>query len=98
MIDLYASIYSNVTTEFVSLLADRDSLQSRIFSPPFPPSCLWVERFFGGLIFAFFLFLSFVISLNKPLIVPNEKGGYSFYVLVINLEQQENYKQLDKGV
>ena len=39
----------------------------------------------------FFLFLSFVISLNKPLIVPNEKGGYSFYVLVINLEQQENW-------
>lgn len=39
----------------------------------------------------FFLFLSFVFSLNKPLIVPNEKGGYSFYVLVINLEQQENY-------
>ena len=38
----------------------------------------------------FFLFLSFVISLNKPLIVPNEKGGYSFYVLVINQEQQEN--------
>ena len=26
----------------------------------------------------FFLFLSLVISLNKPLIVPNEKGGYSF--------------------
>ena len=25
-----------------------------------------------------------------PLIVPNEKGGYSFYVLVINLEQQGN--------
>ena len=22
--------------------------------------------------------------------MPNEKGGYSFYVLVINLEQQEN--------
>ena len=39
----------------------------------------------------FFLFLSVVISLNKPLIVPNEKGGYSFYVLVINLEQQENW-------
>ena len=39
----------------------------------------------------FFLFLSFVISLNKPLIVPNEKGGYSFFVLVINLEQQENW-------
>ena len=34
--DLYASIYSNVMTEFVSLLADRDynicSLQSRILS------------------------------------------------------------------
>ena len=41
--------------------------------------------------FSPFLFLSFVISLNKPLIVPNEKGGYSFYVLVINLEQQENW-------
>ena len=38
MIDLYASIYSNVTTEFVSLLADRDSLQSRIFF--FTDSCL----------------------------------------------------------
>ena len=42
----------------------------------------------------FFLFLSFVISLNKPLIVPNEKGGYSFYVLVIKLEQQENYEYM----
>ena len=39
----------------------------------------------------FFWFLSFVISLNKPLIVPNQKGGYSFYVLVINLEQKENW-------
>ena len=37
--------------------------------------------------FSPFLFLSFVMSLNKPLIVPNENGGYSFYVLVINLEQ-----------
>ena len=43
----------------------------------------------------FFLFLPFVISLNKPLIVPNEKGGYSFYVLVINLEQQENYAAVE---
>ena len=30
--------------------------------------------------FSPFLFLSFVMSLNKPLIVPNENGGYSFYV------------------
>ena len=29
--------------------------------------------------------------------MPNEKGGYSFYVLVINLEQQENLSVINHG-
>ena len=29
--------------------------------------------------------------------MPNEKGGYSFYVLVINLEQQENLRKTTTG-
>ena len=90
MIDLYTSIYSNVTTEFVSLLADRDSLQVESFPLPSHPVVSGSRGSSVDKFSPFFLFLSFVISLNKPLIVPNEKGGYSFYVLVINLEQQEN--------
>ena len=83
MIDMYASIYGSVTTEFVRLLAGRDytncSLHSRILLPSLPTQFHCGREVLRWIYFRLLIPFS-VISLNKPLIVPNEKAGYFFSV------------------